>query len=833
LAAINTRFSSATQLPEDNIFKGTVVRAKIVKQNAITPRAETHTYFVTPEGTSRYHLPVIAITTNNENLFDYHQGIYVPGEVADDWHSTHPNEEWNDGRPANYNQRGESWEKPAHFEFFDNNLQTALAQNIGIRIHGGWTRAYNMKTLRLYARNDYDDDNTLRYPFFGELPSRGDSTRKVTEFRRLILRNSGNDNYNTMYRDGLIQELVKHLPIAVQAWQPAVHFINGEYWGIINIRERYDEDYIASHYRMDPEEVAILEVWGNVDEGTPDDSQQFWAIVDYAENNNLNYDEHYRWIRDRVDLENLAQYYAVQLYLHNDDWPQNNMKFWRKRTSEFFKDAPRGHDGRWRWMLYDTDFGMNLYGSHNHTLNALDRVMNSSATDPTSRLIRQLLQNDDFKNRFINIMADHLNSCFKPDHIHKKIDEFNEILAPARDEHWNRWKSGTDTGENMITFASNRPGYMRNHINSEFDLNGSISLTVSKEGTGGLVMVNSLKINNQLPGLTNESSPYPWEGSYFRNTPLTIKAIDTPGHRFSHWEGINNTHIEEREVTLDMGSNMNVKAVFKEAETMLVHYWHFNNLPDGELGSQSANTSLTEEAAVLTYQGNSEGYLDRVSDGTEMNVRNEKAAERALRVRNPADTRTLHLALPTTGYQEIVLKYAVKRTGSGSQVQDIFYRTENNGEWTPARENLQITEEYQLIEANFSEYPNVNNNSSFEVKIIFPHESATGSSGNNRFDNITMEGYPAGDTSSSTIKKKGVVEVFPNPASDDLFFNTKDVILQIRFFNISGRQVLNESPGSRTHITSVAELEEGLYLLEIQTSSEIFTKKIIIKKNGG
>jgi hypothetical protein len=829
LATINTRFSSSTQLPEDNIFKGTVVRAKIVKPDAISPTSETHTYFVTPDGTSRYNLPVVAITTDEEHLFDYEHGIYVPGKVANNWYSEHPGEEWNDGRPANYNQRGETWEKAAHFEYFNEDMQPVFEQNIGIRIHGGWTRAYNMKSLRLYARNSYDDDNTLRYPFFEELPSRGDPAQSVTEFRRLILRNSGNDNYSTMYRDALMQELVKHLPVAIQAWQPVVHFINGEYWGIINLRERYDEDYIAAHYHMNPDDVVILEAWGNVDEGVPDDSEQFFSIVDYAERNNLNDEQHYRWVKERVDLENLAHYYAIQFYIYNDDWPQNNMKFWRKRTSDFYINAPGGHDGKWRWMLYDTDFGMNLYGSHNHTLNAIERVTNGSATDPTSRLFRQLLKNDEFKNRFINIMADHLNTCFNPGYIHEKINAFNEMLSPYRDEHWNRWKSGTDTGQSMKTFATYRPGYMKNHINTEFDLDGNVSLTVSKEGDGGLVMVNSILINEELPGLSNISSPYPWEGDYFKNTPLKVKAVDTPGYRFSHWEGIGYPSALDREVKLDMTENTEIKAVFEEASKELLHYWHFNNLPDGELGPQSASQSITEEAAVLSYEGNSEGYMDRVNDGTEINVSDETNAGRALRVRNPADTRALLLSLPTTDYQEIVLKYAVKRTKNGARVEDILFRTEKSGAWLPIRENLQITEEYQLIEADFSEYPEVNNNPYFEVKIIFPHESASGNSGNNRFDNISLEGYPARDTSSNDIENDERVEVFPVPATDDLNFRAKNKIILINFFDASGKKAMSLKPESFTHKTSVSGLNRGLYFVEIHTSGETVTRKIIVQ----
>jgi hypothetical protein len=841
IAKINTRFSSSTQLPGSNIFKGTVVRAKAAKEGALSSETETHTFFVIPEGNSRYDIPVVSIVTDERHLFDYKEGIYVPGKVADVWYDAHPYEKWNGGRPANYNQRGEEWERPAHFEYFNEDMQPALRQNIGIRIHGGWTRAYNMKSLRLYARNSYDTVNTFFYPFFGELPARGDPNSRVKSFRRLILRNSGNDYYNTMFRDALMQDILKHLPFCVQAWQPLIHFINGEYWGIINLRERYDEDYIASHFDMDPDDVTILETWGNVGHGILGDRDHFFEILDYAERNSLSAEEHLRWIEKRVDLENLIQYYAVQIYFYNIDWPQNNINFWRKRTNEIFENIPRGHDGRWRWMLYDTDFGMNLYEQNGHTRNGISRVMSESASDPSSRLFRQLMQNDDFRNRFINAIADQLNSCFKTDHVRDRIDEFNEILSPYRDEHWNRWKSGTDEGYSMKIFASRRPNYLTDHIISQFNLDGTASLTINREGGGGHVKVNSITINEELPGIPDKSSPYPWEGKYFKGVPVTLKAINTPGYRFFHWEISGDDNISSRETQLSINKNMEIIAVFDEAEKELIHYWHFNDLPDGGLTGILADESLTEEVAVISYKGESEGYMDKINDGTRINTRNEIPGETALRVRNPADTRELLFNLPTTGYEDIVMTFAVKRTTNGTQIQDIYFQTDEEGEWTSVKENLQIREKYQLIEIDFtglSYWPErdrlwqikdkIDDNPYFKVKILFPHESATSTSGNNRFDNVTLEGYAINETSIKAENDDFLTRVYPVPTDKILYIESENKISEICFYDITGKLIKKEQPASRFHSTAVDQFSQGIYLVEIQTSEGNVTEKIVI-----
>jgi hypothetical protein len=194
---------------------------------------------------TRYHLPVVSIATDSLHLFDYDTGIFVPGSITI---MGGPEDDKKKDEPhlfGNYVQRGVEWERPASFELFETSGERALAQDIGIRVHGGRSRSLPLKSLRLYARSEYGE-NRFYYPVFPDLPYR--------EYNRLILRNSGQDFFSrsTMFRDGFMQTLVRDLNLDTQAYRPSVVFINGEYWGIMNIRERYDEDYLARTWGVDP-----------------------------------------------------------------------------------------------------------------------------------------------------------------------------------------------------------------------------------------------------------------------------------------------------------------------------------------------------------------------------------------------------------------------------------------------------------------------------------------------------------------------------------------------------------------------------------------------------
>jgi len=171
--------------PANPVFKGTVVRAISVKEGFASSPVVTHIFFITPEGRQRYSLPVITINTDEKHLFDYNMGIYTPGVVFDQWRQSNPGVAADGGQPANYNRRGTAWEHPAHFAYFEaGRSNPAVNQDVGIRTHGGWSRAWPMKSLRIYARTEYGESK-FEHPFFGD-PRYG-------TYKRIVLRNSGND----------------------------------------------------------------------------------------------------------------------------------------------------------------------------------------------------------------------------------------------------------------------------------------------------------------------------------------------------------------------------------------------------------------------------------------------------------------------------------------------------------------------------------------------------------------------------------------------------------------------------------------------------------------
>ncbi|TYQ15437.1 UNVERIFIED_CONTAM: dockerin type I repeat protein [Acetivibrio alkalicellulosi] len=545
--------------PVGQVFKGTPIRAMAVSSNGTRSKVITHTYFVDSNMSNRYGIPVISITTDQDSFFHPNTGLFMGN---------------------NFENRGRDWERPIHIEFYEADGRLGFAQNAGVRIHGGFTRNFQQKSLRLYARRDYDDQHWFNYNMFPGYEQRG-SGEEMSRFKRLILRNSGNDWMETMMRDGMMQSLVTHMSHDIQAFRQTVVFINGEFWGIHNVRERFDGRYVQSHYPdADNERVAMLDVKItqeiDIDEGTEQDLQDYRNnVLNYVRSNDMRRQDIYDTIKTRIDIDSFIDFYASNIYFANTDWPGNNKLIWKYKTDSgsYEPDAPYGLDGRWRFAMKDTDFGFGLdYGGQvdndtiRHASVASQGFLTANYPEAVV-LFSSLLENDEFRREFINRLSDHLNTAFTPDRVNSVIDQLSGNIASAIPEHNNRWNHRIQNWQENVNvlknFANNRGPYVRQHIQSNFrsDVRGEATININTDSLRGFVRVNSVDINESTPGVTNPSR---WSGVYFDGVPITITAIPKEGYEFERWEGLTGVSQQSETITFNPQNNMSITAVFRQ-----------------------------------------------------------------------------------------------------------------------------------------------------------------------------------------------------------------------------------------------------------------------------
>jgi hypothetical protein len=539
------------EVPGSNrMLKATALRAAAYRDGERVGPVVSATYFVMPRET--FSLPVVSLLAQEDRLFGYEDGILVAGKAHDDFRRENPDQQRAQGAaPANWRLRGV--EVPTHLQYFSHRIhptRASLDQGVGIRIHGGATRAAPIKSLRLYARKEYGATR-LDHPFFGE----------PKKYKRLLLRNSGNDANGALFRDAIMHKASATLRFDVQDYQPTVVFLNGEYWGILNLREYLNADYLERVHGVKEKELDLMDI----DEADEGDDRHWRALLAYLERHSMRDPAHFAHVETQVDIDNFIDYQAANLYAGNSDWPHNNQRFWRKRITAPDAEGRPAHDGRWRWFMFDVDMGMTRPEvSRLKPVTSIHKGMHLERNNPKALFIH-LLESPVFRERFLTRFADLLNTSFESQRMRGIITGMRTGIEPEIDRHIQRWKTpeSRETWESVIEhflmFAEHRPALERQKFVRHFGLPGTYALQIDRAGDPRAhVRVNTIDIAPGTDGVGD--TPYPWRGEYFQGVPLQLQA--EPAACFSHWDGVAST---EALLRLLPTTELRLKAVFRDS----------------------------------------------------------------------------------------------------------------------------------------------------------------------------------------------------------------------------------------------------------------------------
>jgi hypothetical protein len=605
--------SAAWLPPSGSVAKVMVLRAVAVSADGKYCSPETRgTYFVGPAFTNRT-LPAVSVTANTNDLFGFVSGLFVPGKTYADSPEGYGANKW--GKPyANYHLDSDTqaWERPVCVELIETQ-QTAAAVSVplGVAMHGGGTRAIPQKTLYLMARNAEYGTGRVDYALFPDEPA--------TAYKRFLLRNSGNDWYGpdtgvpTMLKDAVLHRLVKNLNLSVMAYRPTVAYVNGEYWGLHNLRESFDKHYLATRYGLDADTCDLLmheEDPLNKDkvkivriDGDKAADEDYGVLLNWVNDNGLSSPANYQYLQTRIDVTNYTDYIIAETFFANTDWPINNCDFWRAHTNQVATSGAYG-DTRWRWMLYDLD----VAGEKGAAFNMFSYLSDSDMTGRTEPafLINKLWENTQFRALFATRYANLLNTTFRPERMAGVITQAAAAIAPEVETHFRRWgrafsqaqwQQSVDTA--LVQYTATRHSVSWTQLNAHLSLNGTGQLTVRNSranGAGGRFMVNGMVIDTTTDGVTNRAA---WTGTYFRNLTTTVQAVPDPGSVFVGWVG---TEITADTRVLSVGSSpVTLTGLFRSASPTDYERWQTENYTDVEiLNGVSAEPSAPSGCAGLS-----------------------------------------------------------------------------------------------------------------------------------------------------------------------------------------------------------------------------------------
>jgi hypothetical protein len=519
----------------------------------------THSYFVGSGVYKRFDTLVFSLTTDPYNLYDYDYGVFVEGRLRDDYKKETRDYKPDPPAPANYNIRGRESERPVYVELLEADGGFILAQNAGMRVHGGWSRAMAQKSLRLFAREEYEPGkNTFDYGFFPDNLTYDGFT--IDKYKSVVLRNNANDNPFAFVRDEVIQARAAGTGLQdIQSARPAAVFLNGEYYGFVWVKQVYNESNFDRKNGINNGDWAILSGGAKYKEKDEDGTNadalaDFDAVYDYR-NKDLTDDRVFKELCEKIDIDNFLTYYAVQIYVVNGDWPRGNYKVY-KYFGEDAEQADKNSaaDGKWRWLLFDTDFGMGLYdrSSGDRLLGVVLGKAKAGDNSP-SPLFAAVMERGDMQERFVRLTCDLMNWHFSPEHVTDTVREIgalreNELAFNFKlggfqlNRTWSSLERVSEEEDKIIRFAENRRKSMRNQLVNYFgfeDEGFEVFLPASETAT--------LKINSCVLG----EGARDFYGFYFNENTVELSAAPVLGYEFSHWL-VNGRALYSR--TLKLGS---------------------------------------------------------------------------------------------------------------------------------------------------------------------------------------------------------------------------------------------------------------------------------------
>ena len=392
------------RFPENGItFKKTgVLRVKAFTEGLLSSETVSATYFIGEE----QPVPVISLITDEKYLFDQKTGALVKGRNAD-----YPNYE-------------REWEYPVHIEYYAQNGKCLIDQTGTFTAAGHSARQNNQKSIALYARKALGEERFDFNPF---------PNRDYGSYKSLLLRSANSDAFSTRLRDPVISSLAKGLGLIYQDALPIEVYINGQYWGHYNLREKINKYFVAQWEGIpdDAEEIIdcidILARTGSDDYVQNGDNADWLALCDFCKTKDLNDPENLRYVLDRLDVDSLFTHAAFEIITGNTDY--TNIRMYR---------VP---GGKWKYLLFDVEASFHSF--EKGPMEVYIKPVNSKIQYFRHEPLNALLQMPEMKDKFLRRFAEVLENSFRWPNVEAAFAEWESCLETLLPRHLTRWKHFT------------------------------------------------------------------------------------------------------------------------------------------------------------------------------------------------------------------------------------------------------------------------------------------------------------------------------------------------------------------------------------------------------
>ncbi len=711
----------------------TVVRAKAFATGKLPSKTLTRTFFIDDQ----YTLPVVSMATDSLNIWDPEKGLF-----------SEPNLYWPN-------------DKLGHFEIWNKDGQLEMYSDGTMRLHGQRSRRFEQKSIRFHA-NAISDSTDYSHPFFGN--------GSYKKYEKILFRNGGTGWTSAILTDAFAHQILAKIPdLTTSRYRAAISYLNGKFYGLVNMREKVDEDLLAEQFDISEESVNFAEDDLSAGNGTSGD---FYSDLTDIMAMDMNSDQAYQFVADNFDLDNLYSYLASQIFICNIDWPWKNVKYWMSEEL----------DGKWRFLPHDMDYTFGCSAAAWEF--DIFKLLKDDQFYPN--FIRKLWENQKIKDGTINRICDLMNSVFLPENTKPvlekmilEIKDYIELQHNTYEESADLWAHSMDR---MRAFADRRAFRLREHMYSYFNCGDSalVHLDVN-DNTAGYIKLNSLTVNE-----------FPWNGFYFSGVPITVEAVANPGHNFLKWS--NPKYGNNPKITVNPEDAMTLFAIYDvsaEPKAVVINEIMYKAAENHDTGDWIELYNPNDESVDLSFW--------------------------ALTDSNPDNIYTF----PTSTILDAKSYIVITRNG------DDFEKYHNDIDYLDNMEfGLSDDDAVKLYSINGELVDSVDYNS----KIPWPTEAdGTGASielvkperdnslGVNWKASLNLYGTPGRKNSIDTgvtVDSKKQFRVFPNPVSTYISVRANGMDLWYRIIDKTGKIVLEGNFSYATTINT-QNLSIGSYILEV------------------
>lgn len=474
-------------------------RFRLFQSGRLASTTTTRSYILKDKN---YNLPVVSVVSDPDFLYNDTIGVYVKGVNGRPGNGS--------SSPCNWNM---DWERPVNFSWITTDNTMGINQDVDLEMCGGWSRAYTPHSFKLKGAKEYGGNKRLDYPFFTAKP--------FIRNRTLQIRNGGNDTYGR-FKDPALQTIIQTsgIDIDLQSFQPVHEFVNGQYIGVLNVREPNNKHYVFANYGWDDDEIDQFEMSpdsGYVQKCGTDEAFNLWYALSAKAADEATYNE----IKQLVDIDEYANYMAMEFYVGSYDWPQNNIKGFRKTDG-----------GRFRFVSFDLDGAFSDSNPFNTFMNKQTYTFDQLYGCPVDRIraeikmvtiFRNMLSNATFKKKFIDTYCLMGGSVFEPTRANAVVDSLAAIVTPERAlNNENPSSSVRGVREGLQQRASASISALCNLSLMGVQQSQAQSATLSSNVAGATLYVNDIEVPTGR-----------FDGKLF--APVRLRAAAPAGYVFQGW----------------------------------------------------------------------------------------------------------------------------------------------------------------------------------------------------------------------------------------------------------------------------------------------------------